>query len=163
MRRELRENKEVLKTEDPFLYYFGRPDPDRITAAEKSRIAKRFKLNERQLSKKNKERKKSKQRESESLSINDPSSSLEDTSDPEQLNSTMQHRQLLLQTERFRCLPEQVRAAIELSHQKQKHSEFYYRLRGLNERIKIYKENFYEKVPSYQKKHMKHLSQLNKQ
>jgi hypothetical protein len=36
-------------------------------------------------------------------------------------------------------LPENVRHAIDVGKQKAKHSEFYYRLKGLNERIHTYK------------------------
>ena len=52
-------------------------------------------------------------------------------------------------------MPENVRAAIDLSRVRSKHSEFYYRLRGLNERIRIYKGIFYNKVPHFQKAYMK--------
>lgn len=50
-----------------------------------------------------------------------------------------------------------MRAAIELSQVKSKHSEFYYKLRGLNERIKIYKSSFYDKIPSFQRNYMRQL------
>ena len=46
-------------------------------------------------------------------------------------------------------LPENVRNAIAKSASKSKHSDFYYRLRNLNEKIKIYTDNFYDKVPFY--------------
>jgi len=33
-RREARQSRERLKDEDPFLYYFGKADPDKVKAAE---------------------------------------------------------------------------------------------------------------------------------
>jgi hypothetical protein len=41
--------------------------------------------------------------------------------------------------ERYDSLPANVRHAIDVSRDKAKHSEFYYRLKGLNERIYTYK------------------------
>ena len=46
-------------------------------------------------------------------------------------------------------LPPNVRAAIEKSQQKAKHSEFYYKLSDLNQKIGLYKKIFYSKIPSY--------------
>lgn len=46
-------------------------------------------------------------------------------------------------------MPANVRHAIDVGKQKAKHSEFYYRLKGLNERIYTYKQIFYDKVPIY--------------
>lgn len=55
---------------------------------------------------------------------------------------------------RFYNLPRNVRDAIENGKQKAKHSDFYYRLKNLNEKISIYKKIFYGKVPQYQKTYM---------
>ena len=41
-----------------------------------------------------------------------------------------------------------------MGKKKAKHSEFYYRLKGLNERIFTYKQIFYDKIPSYQRTYM---------
>lgn len=38
--------------------------------------------------------------------------------------------------------------------QRSKHSDFYYKLQHLNEKISLYKKLFYGKVPSYQKTYM---------
>lgn len=42
-------------------------------------------------------------------------------------------------TKHFYSLPPNVRNAIELSKEKSKHSEFYYKLKGLNDKISTYK------------------------
>ena len=49
----------------------------------------------------------------------------------------------------YNSLPANVRHAIDVGKQKAKHSEFYYRLKGLNERIYTYNGIFYDKVPAY--------------
>ena len=49
----------------------------------------------------------------------------------------------------YYSLPDNVRHAIENSKIKAKHSEFYYRLKGLNEKISTYKHFFYDKVPTF--------------
>ena len=54
----------------------------------------------------------------------------------------------------YNSLPANVRHAIDVGKQKAKHSEFYYRLKGLNERIYTYKGIFYDKVPAYQRSYM---------
>ena len=56
--------------------------------------------------------------------------------------------------EKYHSLPANVRHAIDVGKQKAKHSEFYYRLKGLNERRDTYKEIFYDKVPVYQRTYM---------
>ena len=56
--------------------------------------------------------------------------------------------------EKYWELPENVRHAIEVGKLKAKHSEFYYRLKGLNEKITTYKSIFYNKVPSFQRAYM---------
>jgi hypothetical protein len=48
-------------------------------------------------------------------------------------------------------LPENVRHAIDVAKLKSKHSEFYYRLETLNDKIFIYRSVFYSKMPAYQK------------
>ena len=54
--------------------------------------------------------------------------------------------------EQYWALPENVRAAIDVAKMKKKHSDFYYKLRLLNDKINIYTSIFYSKVPNYQKK-----------
>jgi hypothetical protein len=49
-------------------------------------------------------------------------------------------------------LPENVRNAIDVAKMKKKHSDFYYRLRLLNDKIHIYTSIFYSKVPKYQQR-----------
>lgn len=80
-----------------------------------------------------------------SVSLNDISSELDVSSDEDDKTRPG----FWNNDDDYMKLPENVRAAIELSREKAKHSQFYYRLRGLNERIKIYKSNFYDKMPYY--------------
>lgn len=48
-------------------------------------------------------------------------------------------------------LPENVRNAIDIAKMKSKHSEFWYRLQTLNDKIFVYRSVFYSKMPAYQK------------
>ena len=48
-------------------------------------------------------------------------------------------------------LPEKVKNAIDNAEKKNKHSKFWYKLENLNERIKIYRSEFYENTPIYEK------------
>lgn len=48
-------------------------------------------------------------------------------------------------------LPENVRNAIDLAKMKQKHSEFYYKLQTLNDKIYVFRTHFYTRMPAYQK------------
>jgi len=50
---------------------------------------------------------------------------------------------------RFIQLPENVQIAIIKGKSKSKHSEFYNRLKDLNEKIGTYKSIFYDRVPAY--------------
>ena len=52
--------------------------------------------------------------------------------------------------EQYYQLPENVRTAIDTAKMKQKHSDFYNRLRLLNDKIHIFTSIFYNKVPKYQ-------------
>ena len=61
---------------------------------------------------------------------------------------------------RYDALPKNVQHAIDVSREKAKHSEFYYRLKGLNEKIYTYKQIFYDKIPAHQKRYM--MKQLQK-
>ena len=92
------------------------------------------------------------------FSLNDISSELDDSSDEDDKTRPGYWRH----DAPYMRLPENVRAAIELSRERSKHSEFYYKLRGLNERIKIYKNHFYHKVPYYQRAHMKQMEHRQK-
>ena len=49
----------------------------------------------------------------------------------------------------FKTLPENVQMAILNSKKRAKHSEFYYKLRGLQDRIHLFKGMFYAKQPKY--------------
>ena len=49
------------------------------------------------------------------------------------------------------ALPENVRHAIDCARKKSKHSDFYNRLRSLNDKIGVYKKVFYTKTPNYEK------------
>jgi hypothetical protein len=56
------------------------------------------------------------------------------------------------QNEQFYTLPENVQNAINNAKLKKKHSDFYYRLRLLNDKIHVFTTIFYNRVPVYQKK-----------
>ncbi len=47
------------------------------------------------------------------------------------------------------ALPENVRNAIDVAKMKKKHSDFYYRLKILNDKIHIFTSIFYNKVPKH--------------
>lgn len=48
-------------------------------------------------------------------------------------------------------LPENVRKAIDLAKMKSQHSAFYYQLQTLNDKILVFRNIFYNKMPNYQK------------
>ena len=52
--------------------------------------------------------------------------------------------------EAYWALPENVRQAIDTAKKKSKHSDFYNRLRSLNDKIGVYKKIFYTKTPKYE-------------
>lgn len=54
------------------------------------------------------------------------------------------------QNSSYWALPEHVRHAIDQAKKKSKHSEFYNRLSGLNDKILIYKLLFYSKAPKFE-------------
>jgi cbb3-type cytochrome oxidase cytochrome c subunit len=52
-------------------------------------------------------------------------------------------------------LPENVRNAVDLAKIKSKHSEFWYRLETLNDKIFVFRSIFYSQMPSFQKQFYK--------
>mmetsp|Transcript_39262 Transcript_39262/g.59922 ORF Transcript_39262/g.59922 Transcript_39262/m.59922 type:complete len:194 (+) Transcript_39262:352-933(+) len=48
-------------------------------------------------------------------------------------------------------LPENVRKAIDVAKQKSQHSDFYYRLQNLNDKIFVFRTIFYNRIPNFQK------------
>ena len=48
-------------------------------------------------------------------------------------------------------LPENVRQAVDAARRKSKHSDFYNRLKSLNDKIGVYKKIFYGKTPRYER------------
>ena len=54
-------------------------------------------------------------------------------------------------TKAYYKLPENVRNAIDIAKTKSKHSEFYYKLQTLNDKIYIYRSVYYSKMPAYQR------------
>ena len=48
------------------------------------------------------------------------------------------------------ALPENVRNAIDLSKKKSKHSDFYYKMASLNDKISVYKKIFYTSAPKFE-------------
>ena len=57
-------------------------------------------------------------------------------------------------TEAYWSLPENVRQAIDCARRKAKHSDFYIRLKSLNDKIGVYKKIFYTKTPKYEQMFM---------
>ena len=49
------------------------------------------------------------------------------------------------------ALPDNVRTAIDVAKSKAKHSEFYYRLQTLNDKIFVFQHVYYNKMPSFQR------------
>lgn len=60
-------------------------------------------------------------------------------------------------------LPENVQNAVIIGKSKSKHSEFYNRLKDLNEKIGTYKSIFYGRVPAYQRAYMNKLTSINQE
>ena len=52
--------------------------------------------------------------------------------------------------EHYWKLPENVRHAIDLAKQKSQHTDFWYRLQTLNDKIFVFRNMFYSKAPAYQ-------------
>ena len=52
-------------------------------------------------------------------------------------------------TKAYYKLPENVRNAIDIAKTKSKHSEFWYKLQTLNDKIYIYRSVYYSKMPAY--------------
>lgn len=48
-------------------------------------------------------------------------------------------------------LPENVRNAIDLANMKSKHTQFWHRLEALNDKIFVFRDVFYGRVPAYQR------------
>ena len=48
-------------------------------------------------------------------------------------------------------LPENVRNAIDLANMKSKHTQFWHRLEALNDKIYVFRDVFYGRIPAYQK------------
>lgn len=46
-------------------------------------------------------------------------------------------------------MPDEVKHAMELRQNKAQHTEFYYKLQNLTEKIVLYKQLFYTKKPKY--------------
>jgi hypothetical protein len=57
-------------------------------------------------------------------------------------------------------LPPNVRNAIDVAQMKKKHSDFYYKLRLLNDKIHVFTNIFYSKVPKYQMHWYKHQQKM---
>ena len=55
------------------------------------------------------------------------------------------------QNDQYWQLPENVRKAIDIAKLKRKNSEFYYKLKLLNDKIHIFTSIFYSKMPNFQK------------
>lgn len=57
---------------------------------------------------------------------------------------------LSYQNSQYWALPKNVRTAIDNAKQKSQHSEFFYKLQDLNDKIIIYRSIFYNKLPFHQ-------------
>ena len=117
--------KDMLK-EDPFVYYFGHEDPSRKKKAAALLPKKQVKFDQQ--------------------AQTPMTSEFNCSSDEDDKNQS----QFWQKDEGYYSLPKNVRNAISISKQKQKHSEFYYKLKHLNDRINIYTKVMYDKVPAYQ-------------
>ena len=51
----------------------------------------------------------------------------------------------------YYSLPENVRNAIDISNIKSKHSQFYYRLQNLNDKIFVFNSMFYQNLPNFER------------
>ena len=54
-------------------------------------------------------------------------------------------------TKAYWQLPENVRNAIDVAKMKAKHSEFYYRLQRLSNKILVFRSVFYSRIPKFQR------------
>jgi hypothetical protein len=70
----------------------------------------------------------------------------EETSSDEDMEAKVNYK-----NSAYWALPENVRHAIDCARKKSKHSDFYNRLRSLNDKIGVYKKVFYTKTPKYEK------------
>ena len=52
-------------------------------------------------------------------------------------------------TPEYWSLPDNVRNVIDVARMKQKHSDFYYRLKVLNDKINVFTSIFYNRVPKF--------------
>ena len=60
-----------------------------------------------------------------------------------------EQKKSILPDKRVRYEDDNVNQAIELRNQKQKHSDFFFKLHELKERIEVYNEIFRSKVPKF--------------
>jgi hypothetical protein len=93
-------------------------------------------------------------RKNHSCDDNDEQSSQDHNEEEEHENSSQGEKEnpSSWQTEQFYALPENVQNAINNAKLKKKHTDFYYRLRLLNDKIHVFTKIFYNRVPLYQKK-----------
>ena len=79
---------------------------------------------------------------------------MEDSKDKEEESDVSSERGVVAdgswKNSQYWALPENVRAAIDVAKTKKKHSDFYYKLRLLNEKIHVFTDVFYGKMPNYQ-------------
>jgi hypothetical protein len=54
-------------------------------------------------------------------------------------------------TAQYWSLPENVRNAIDIAKMRSKHSEFFYKLQTLNDKIYVFRRIFYNRMPIYDK------------
>jgi len=124
----VRQAKNVTKSDDAFSYY--------IKGQEKSqRMSLKYKQHKRR---------ESRLHSSRSGSDSHVSSEIESSDEDDKTNPAYWRKD-----RNYLSLPENVRHAIEVSQLKAKHSDFYYKLKGLNEKISTYKEIFYDRVPKF--------------
>jgi hypothetical protein len=82
-----------------------------------------------------------------------PSESSEDLADEDDETSSDEDMEAKVnyKNSSYWALPDNVRHAIDCARKKSKHSDFYNRLRSLNDKIGVYKKVFYTKTPKYEK------------
>lgn len=79
---------------------------------------------------------------------------LESTTSMDNTDRSNQRTRLIdpsYKNEAYYALPENVRSAIDVAKAKSKHSEFYYRLQNLNDKIFVFRNMYYSRMPTYQK------------
>jgi hypothetical protein len=77
--------------------------------------------------------------------------SIENFEEPEVVVPSSRRKDESYKTAHYWSLPENVRNAIDIAKMKSKHSEFFYKLQTLNDKIYVFRKIFYSKMPRHDK------------